>query len=662
MMKKLLLLLALLPTVVLAQVQPTVDSTPATLSNKIINGASNTISAPIQFGGATFATQSAPVGNPCVSLGGGAGAAWNLTTCTLNTAVGWGALNANTSGLENTAEGTEALNTLTTGQFDTGIGEHAGGYITTESSDTFVGNDACRNCFNTSGGNSAFGKSSLLAGAPVSSVAVGFQAMFGNSSAITIGGTATTNDVVSLIFTSTSIAGSPVTVTYTVIGGDTLATIAAGLVTAINANNAITSPSQGSAQLNGASTGLTSTIQMVLTGSCTGSFGGSLSTCITSSVSGAATETVTIGGGITGAENVGIGFQAMSGFQQTTAHDNIGIGKFSLANMTTALNNVAIAPTGGLQALTTGSDNDVMGVNAGLALTTGTQNVCDGSSACAAATTVSDITAVGYQAAKATTNTDVTAIGHGALILDTTSGNGQNTCVGSACGQSVTTAGLLTGVGFDALGSMVSNSSATAMGWKAAVNATGNNVTAFGDRACGAVTSGNQELCLGPQVGNTTVLTGNNDVLIGVSTACVPSGTTAADEINLCTSSTQLMRITGGGTPATSAASFAGTLSATGGLSKISYSGSAPVVSACGTGPAIDANATNFSGTVTVGTVAAASCTVTFASSGFTTFNHCRVTSQSTIASFAYSYTKTVLTVTGTSLVGDAFDYSCDGT
>jgi hypothetical protein len=53
MMKKLLLLLALLPALVTAQVQPTVDNTPATLSNKVISGASNTISAPIQFGGVT---------------------------------------------------------------------------------------------------------------------------------------------------------------------------------------------------------------------------------------------------------------------------------------------------------------------------------------------------------------------------------------------------------------------------------------------------------------------------------------------------------------------------------------------------------------------------------------------------------------------------------
>lgn len=92
----------------------------------------------------------------------------------------------------------------------------------------------------------------------------------------------------------------------------------------------------------------------------------------------------------------------------------------------------------------------------------------------------------------------------------------------------------------------------------------------------------------------------------------------------------------------------------------VAANGSAPVVSACGTGPSIDAHATDFSGTVTVGTVAAASCTITF-NATFATWNHCRVTAQSTLAAFAYSYTLSAITVTGTSLVSAKIDYQCDG-
>ena len=91
------------------------------------------------------------------------------------------------------------------------------------------------------------------------------------------------------------------------------------------------------------------------------------------------------------------------------------------------------------------------------------------------------------------------------------------------------------------------------------------------------------------------------------------------------------------------------------------FTGTAPVVSACGTGPAIDSHATNYSGTVTVGTIAAASCTVTFASSGFVTWNHCNVTPETALATFSYSYTKTALVVTATSLINEVFDYRCDG-
>lgn len=95
-------------------------------------------------------------------------------------------------------------------------------------------------------------------------------------------------------------------------------------------------------------------------------------------------------------------------------------------------------------------------------------------------------------------------------------------------------------------------------------------------------------------------------------------------------------------------------------LGSLSFTASNPAISSCGTSPSVDANSSNYAGKVTVGSVAAASCTVTFAAA-FNTYNHCRITSQSTIASFAYSYTLSAITVTGTSLVGDLFDYECDG-
>lgn len=116
---------------------------------------------------------------------------------------------------------------------------------------------------------------------------------------------------------------------------------------------------------------------------------------------------------------------------------------------------------------------------------------------------------------------------------------------------------------------------------------------------------------------------------------------------------------TGGtGAAATAQNSAVAALTIKGATQHIAYGGSAPVVSACGGTVAGDANATDSSGTVAPGT--AASCTITFGKA-YTTYNHCRVTSQTTLATFAYSYTLSAITVTATALAGSKLDYQCDG-
>lgn len=61
----------------------------------------------------------------------------------------------------------------------------------------------------------------------------------GNTQTLVIGGSKTTADVVTLVFTNAAITGSPVSVPYTVLSGDTLATITVALKNAINANAAL---------------------------------------------------------------------------------------------------------------------------------------------------------------------------------------------------------------------------------------------------------------------------------------------------------------------------------------------------------------------------------------------------------------------------------------
>lgn len=582
---------------------------------------------PIVWNGAPFIQQGAQVANPSMFIGTGAGAASTMSTSIFNVGVGWQAFNALTSGAEDTAVGVVAMPLLTTGNFNTALGEHAGGYITTESADTFLGNDSCRNCVG-GGNNTAIGKQSLAAGGQTTSIGIGFAALIGNATSITIGGSATNGDVITLTVTANNF--STQTVNYTVTGGQTTAQIATGVAAAIQANTTIINPSQGLAQIGG-SPNNQSTIQVYLSGTCTAP-GYGFDTCFAASVSGAATETVTITGGDVGNNNIAIGNYAMAGYQMTTSNASIAIGQFSLANLTTGAPNIGIGGANALVNLTTGSDNISIGYQSSLAMTSGTQNVAVGDNALSGETTASGSTAVGYNAAKVTTNASVVAIGASALIADTTTGQGQNTCVGTLCGQLVTSAGGITGVGYNVLPADVTGSRNTAMGWQAGLAATGNDVTAFGYLACDHVTAGSNNTCLGSSVGSTTILTGTGNILIGTSNAVDTVAAGTSNEINI------------GGLL------FYNTVSLV-----------APVVSACGTTPSIDTHANNRSGTVTVGTVSAASCTVTFAGGGYTTWNHCRVTSQTTEAAFAYSYTKTVLTVTGTSLVGDLFDYDCDG-
>jgi len=239
--------------------------------------------------------------------------------------------------------------------------------------------------------------------------------------------------------------------------------------------------------------------------------------------------------------------------------------------------------------------------------------------------------AFGYHALVAVTSgSGNTGVGTNAGAAMVSGSN--NTFVGSGAGGAGVTANNNSAVGTNALRADISGAQEVAMGVSALLAATGVSNTALGYAAGAVVTSGTSNTLIGNQVASTVLVSGANNIEIGTSAATTTPAAASSNEVNI------------GGLLFWNTVSLA-----------------APAVTACGTSPAIDAHANNRSGTVTVGTVSAVSCTVTFAGGGYTTWNHCRVTSQTTLAAFAYSYTKTVLTVTGTSLVGDLFDYDCDG-
>jgi hypothetical protein len=231
----------------------------------------------------------------------------------------------------------------------------------------------------------------------------------------------------------------------------------------------------------------------------------------------------------------------------------------------------------------------------------------------------------------------------GGVNSNTASGNGamtgavtgvQSTAFGALAGHALTSGSANAFFGYNAGGAAAGSgsNSNTAVGAYALASLNGaSGVVALGDNSGSSITTGSQNLTIGPNVASTVLTTGSSNILIGTSSAVTTVAASSSNEINI------------GGLLFYNNASVA-----------------APAVTSCGGSPSIDAHANNKSGTVTVGTTTG-TCTVTFAGTGYSTWAHCRVTSQSTLAAFAYSYTTTVLTVTATTLGGDKFDYDCDG-
>ena len=246
-------------------------------------------------------------------------------------------------------------------------------------------------------------------------------------------------------------------------------------------------------------------------------------------------------------------------------------------------------------------------------------------------------TGAGYQACNAvTTATTDTCVGALAGYQATGSGN---TFDGALTGRYITTGANETAVGNGALAgasaSPTTGSNMTAVGSQAlgvAQGAAGGN-TALGRGAGLACTTCTNSLFLGTLVGSTTQATGTGVILIGTGSAVDTQAANSNYEFDLANLVYHNL--------ATTAAPSG-------------FSG-------CGTGAAVDAHANNVSGTLTMGTGTVTSCVMTLAGSGFTTWDHVRVVPHGTYAGFAYTYSLTTLTITGTSLAGDVFDYDTDG-
>jgi Pectate lyase superfamily protein len=254
-------------------------------------------------------------------------------------------------------------------------------------------------------------------------------------------------------------------------------------------------------------------------------------------------------------------------------------GAYNFSTLPSASNFDTAYGFGTLVHLTLGTSDSAFGASAGESLTTGVHN---------------------------------SFFGNNAGLLDVAGNN--NSCFGFAACQSMT------------------GSQATAYGEGALLHAIGNYNNGFGYLSGASVTSGSDNLILGPQVGSSILTIGNNNIFLGTGPSVDALTPATSFEVNIA--------------------------------NMVFYNASntgAPNVTNCGTGSAVDAHANNRSGTISAGTGAVASCSMNFAGTGYSVWNHCRAYSQLPEANFGYSYTLTTLTVTATSLASDSIEYDCDG-
>ncbi|MGE0702085.1 MAG: DUF2793 domain-containing protein, partial [Hyphomicrobiaceae bacterium] len=211
-----------------------------------------------------------------------------------------------------------------------------------------------------------------------------------------------------------------------------------------------------------------------------------------------------------------------AGGSTALASHNTGLGRNSLASLTTGYDNTAIG-AGAADGLTTAFQNVAIGYDALGAATTGQRNTAVGARALEASSTASNNTAIGALALRSvTTGSGNVAIGESALHLMTT-GSG-NVAFGAL--KAVTTGSNILGIGSNAGGSATTASGSVFIGVFAGFEVTtGQGNTLIGQHAGRGVTTGNGNTFLGGNWGATVagITTGSWNVVIGAATGLAPT-------------------------------------------------------------------------------------------------------------------------------------------
>lgn len=362
---------------------------------------------------------------PAASIGG-TGSGFSVPVATLatganNTAVGYQALNANTTAVQNTAVGYQAALSNTTGTGNTAIGYSALSANTQGQSHVAVGLNALSS--NTTGTqNSALGWQALnlntignfntaigyrasntnVTGS--SNVAVGFGSLQNSGKTVTAGafvvGVAyTIISIGTTDFTLIGAASNTVGLTFTATG------VGTGTGTACSNTNSNTAVgyNAGNANTTGSITAVgASALAANTTGVNNTAVG--LSALNLSSIGNANTAVGSLAGSAitTAGQNTAIGSSSLQANQ--IGDSNTAIGYAALLN-TTAGSNTAIGTVAG-RAVTSGGTNVFIGYGAGFSgtnnLTTGSNNILIGYNAAASSATVSNETTIGNSSTTAT--------------------------------------------------------------------------------------------------------------------------------------------------------------------------------------------------------------------------------------------------------------------
>lgn len=477
--------------------------------------------------------------NLFIGQGAGATTANSTATTSNNTAIGFLAMGALTSGSSNIAVGGQALGNNTTGAKNVAMGDSALISNVTKQESVAIGYSAMEFADSAAGGavtyNTGLGAYALRgSGTPgnntgVNNTAVGHSAMIGNTSG-------NQNTAVGVSALSTNTTGENNTAIgfralrladrsdNTAVGAGALAVTTTGADNTAVGSNALTSNTTGRYNTAVGYTALQS--NKANEGSTAVGYGAMLY----------ANDTTTAV--ITG--NSALGVDALRG--STTAANNTGtlntaIGHSAMRNNTSGGENTAVGAAA-MDSNTTGQLNTVVGYNSMYFNTTGSQNTAIGHNAMQTNVARSQSTAVGYEAMRyadsgAAATTFNTAVGFQALRGSTTPANNtaiHNTAIGHGALLSVTSANENTALGARAMNSNTTGDQNTALGATALYSTTGNWNVAVGASAGSSLTSGDSNILIGYDAEAPTATTSNhlnigNTIYADLSTDMVGIGT-----------------------------------------------------------------------------------------------------------------------------------------